>query len=109
MLNVTEGMKDSSEWFQESIVEIDESAKSLLRLWEERILTGTLDQSRRFVEMYVAFKYMLGHKDFEAFPGAKDITEAGVMTHLAFRYIKRQITSGRWDELTRAAIAKKQV
>jgi hypothetical protein len=108
LLEVNDGIEKSEDWAKEFVAEIDYSAKALLRRWETKILTGgSLEESKKFTQMYVAFKWMLGHEDSDVFPGAIG-SFAGQLNAQAFQYVKDQILSGRFNELTYLAIRKKR-
>lgn len=107
-LGINEDITESAGWSKEGITEIDYSAKALLRIWETRIATGSLADSQRFTQMYVAFKWMLGHVDSDSIPGAFGFQNGGVMNCKSFQYIKDQILSGAWERLTKRAVANKR-
>jgi hypothetical protein len=55
-----------------------------------------------------AWKFMLGHPDWNTFPGSwatlRTMDTGGWYQRDAYEYIKAQMDSGQWDEMTKAAL-----
>lgn len=101
-------IETENDWAKDDVNEIDHSAKTLLRLWETRITLGDSRGSLRFTQMFVAFKWMLGHEDSDMLPGAfADTCER--FNSDAFKLVREQIVTGEWDRLTDEAMQRAEV
>jgi hypothetical protein len=107
-LKVNGSIMRESDWAKDTDIEIQFTAEALLRRWENQIMLGAYERSKQFTQMYVAFKWILGHPDCDTFPGALDQSYGGIDNGLAFQYVAKQLRTGAWQKLTTEAKARKR-
>lgn len=79
-------------------------AKDYMEFWLDKIKGERGISAYRASAHFTAWKFMLGHEDWDSFPGScaspATMDKAGYYQRDAYEYIKAQIDSGEWDELT---------
>ncbi len=93
-------------WKISTPADVSERAKEYLSFWLEKIENERGISVCRATMHFTAWKWLLGHHDADAFPGSTNGGDGGWYQRDAYEYVKQQVDSGAWDDLSAAALAK---
>lgn len=96
---------DASDWPHETLADVNHRAKDYMGFWLGKIEDERGISVVRATMHFTAWKWLLGHHDADTFPGSFDSdSDGGWYQREAYDYIKKQIDSGAWDDLSAPAL-----
>ncbi len=103
-LNLNEFLKKAVAYPLTDESSVNEFAKAYIPTWKKAILESKVELSGACLLRNIAWKWILGHKDADTFPGSfKSGRKGGILFKASFWYIHDQIKYGEWDKLTEKA------